>query len=282
MSEKEENKDILKESKGKANLEGSDKQSTKIEDLQEETNLPTEESEKKINLLKDFDLEDFLGEKGYDFYLKNKFLATVSVIIIGLILVGWFSYSVLWVNFVVNPNNEKSIEKLWQAENSGFDKEDWNSAIYGDSLNTFDGFSEISKEYGGYHGGDLALYDLGIAYLNNENYDEAIETLKKVDFDDEIIGTITFGALGDAYMQKGNITDAYIYYEKAYKRRDNELTTPVYMMKAAFIKEMEKDYDKAKSIYQELIEKYPNSPVSVNAEKYLETLKLGEPIYQLK
>ena len=83
MSEKEENKDILKESKGKANLEGSDKQSTKIEDLQEETNLPTEESEKKINLLKDFDLEDFLGEKGYDFYLKNKFLATVSVIIIG-------------------------------------------------------------------------------------------------------------------------------------------------------------------------------------------------------
>ena len=98
---------------------------------------------------------------------------------------------------------------------------------------------------------------------------------------DEGIATIALGAIGDVYMQKGNVTDAFNYYEKAYKRRDNELTTPMFMMKAAFSKEMEEKYDEAKLLYQEIIYKYQNSPLSVNAEKYLESLKLGAPVYQI-
>ena len=36
----------------------------------------------------------------------------------------------------------------------------------------------------------------------------------------------------------------------------------------------------AQKVYQELLEKYPTSPLSITAEKYLESLKLGGPVYK--
>ena len=51
-------------------------------------------------------------------------------------------------------------------------------------------------------------------------------------------------------------------------------------MKLAFTQEMNEDYDKAQKVYQELVEKYPTSPLSITAEKYLESLKLGGPVYK--
>ncbi len=247
-------------------------------ELEEEVQDQIEEVKKSTK----FKLDDYLGDESSEFFNKHKMLISITGGILAILLIGWFSYSILYQHFIVTPNNEKSIELIWRQEAAGFDREDWHSMINGDSLQTFKSLKHVIKEYGGYQGGKLAVYDLGIAYLNNEQYDEAIKTLKDVDFDDEIIATIALGAIGDAYMQNGNVTDAFNYYEKAYKRRDNELTTPMFMMKAAFSKEMEEKYDAAKLIYQEIIYKYQNSPLSIKAEKYLESLKLGAPVYQIK
>ena len=112
------------------------------------------------------------------------------------------------------------------------------------------------------------------------DFDKAIETLSEVNFNDELIATIALGGIGDAYLQKGDLTKAGEYYDQAYRRRDNELTSPLYMMKLAFTQEMNEDYDKAQKVYQELVEKYPTSPLSITAEKYLESLKLGGPVYK--
>ena len=38
--------------------------------------------------------------------------------------------------------------------------------------------------------------------------------------------------------------------------------------------------EEAKLSDQELLEKYPTSPLSITAEKYLESLKLGGPVYK--
>ena len=51
-------------------------------------------------------------------------------------------------------------------------------------------------------------------------------------------------------------------------------------MKLAFTKEMNENYGEAQKLYQELVEKYPTSPLSITAEKYLESLKLGSPVYK--
>ena len=80
-------------------------------------------------------------------------------------------------------------------------------------------------------------------------------------------------------MQKGSVSDAFTYYEKAYNRKDNELTSPIYMMKAAFCLEIEEKYEDAIKVYENLYLKYPNSTLSLKAEKYMESLKLGAPVY---
>ena len=107
-----------------------------------------------------------------------------------------------------------------------------------------------------------------------------IISLKKVNINDELIGTITQGAIGDAYLQLGAVSDALIYYQKAYQRKDNELTTPIYLMKAALCLEIEENYPEAIQLYENVYTNYPSSKDAVKAEKYAESLKLGNPVYK--
>jgi tetratricopeptide (TPR) repeat protein len=238
-----------------------------------------EAQDPKSSLFGNIDLEKILGESGYDYYQENKQKVNTIGIVLVLVVVGLLGYNLIWKNMIVLPKEKKSIEELWRAESKAFDFNDWSTAINGDSLGLFSGFESISEEYSGYASGDIASYNLGISHLNNGDYDNAIEVLKKVSFDDELLGTISIGAIGDAYMQNGSVSDAFTYYEKAYKRRDNELTSPIYMMKAAFCLEIEEKYEEAIKIYENLYLKYPNSTLSLKAEKYMESLKLGAPVY---
>ena len=91
---------------------------------------------------------------------------------------------------------------------------------------------------------------------------------------------MALGAIGDAYMQKGNASKAFDYYQKAYSRKDNQLTTPMYMMKAAKAKELVQDYKNAEKIYNDIVLNYPFYNETYLAEKYLESIKLGSPLYK--
>ena len=241
-----------------------------------------ETKDSKSGLLGNIDLESILGEKTFDFYIANKQKVNIIGIILSIAIVALIGYKFIWKNFFIIPKENEAIEQLWQSESKAFDEKDWKSAIYGDTsvAALYNGFKYISNEYEGYTGGDLAMYDLGISYLNFGYYDSAIIALEKVTFEDELLGTIAIGAIGDAYFQNGAISDALINYEKAYKRRDNTLTSPLYMMKAAFCLEIDKKYEDAKKLYQDIQNKYPNTLFSVNAKKRMTTLQLGgEPLY---
>jgi tetratricopeptide (TPR) repeat protein len=240
------------------------------------------DANKELNKSSNFDLESILGEDLYDFYLKNKNQSIAVVIGLATIIVAFLGYKFVYMDMFVNPTEKESIEKIWQAESIAFDQQNWSKAITGDSLGFFSGFKKASGKYAGYKGGEVAKYNLGISYLNNREYKNAIKTLEEVKFSDELLGTISLGAIGDAYLQLGAVTDALIYYTKAYKRRDNDLTSPVYMMKAAFCQEAEGNYDDAIKVYKTLFSKYPNSTYSINAEKYMESLKLGKPVYKFE
>ena len=224
-------------------------------------------------------LELILGEKGYEYYLNNKKKVTFYSIAVLAIILGALAYKLIYIQMVVEPKEEEAIEKLWQAESKAFDEQDWESAINGDSLGFFKGFKQISKKYSGQNAGKIAQYNLGISLLNNKNYENAIVELKKVSFQDELLGTISQGAIGDAYLQLGAVSDAFVYYEKAYQRKENDLTTPLYLMRAAMCLEIEENYSKAIELYEMVYKNYPSSKDAVRAEKYAESLKLGNPVY---
>ena len=224
-------------------------------------------------------LELILGEKGYEYYLNNKKKVTFYSIAVLAIILGALAYKLIYIQMVVEPKEEEAIEKLWQAESKAFDEQDWESAINGDSLGFFKGFKQISKKYSGQNAGKIAQYNLGISLLNNKNYENAIVELKKVSFQDELLGTISQGAIGDAYLQLGAVSDAFVYYQKAYQRKENDLTTPLYLMRAAMCLEIEENYSKAIELYEMVYKNYPSSKDAVRAEKYAESLKLGNPVY---
>ena len=238
-----------------------------------------ETPDSKSGLLGNIDLESILGESAYTFYTNHKQKVNIVGIITLVAVVGVLGYFVVWKNMFVLPNETKSYEEQWRAESEAYDKNNWSNAINGDSLGDYKGLSFISKEYAGYSGGNIALYNLGISYLNNGENKNAIETFKKVSFEDELLGTISIGAIGDAHMQDGSVSDAYTFYTKAYSRKDNELTSPIYMMKAAFCLEIEGKFKEAIDLYEKVRLKYPASELSFKAEKYMESLKLGNPIY---
>ena len=54
----------------------------------------------------------------------------------------------------------------------------------------------------------------------------------------------------------------------------------MYMMKAAKAKELVQDYKKAEKIYNDIVLNYPFYNETYLAEKYLESIKLGSPLYK--
>jgi TolA-binding protein len=213
-------------------------------------------------------------EQGQDFFKGPGKFVLIAIIGVAVLIGGYFAYN----KIIVAPKDVKSVEKMYMAEHYLLDKEDYATAINGDA-NGAKGLESLAKS--GYAGGEIAKYDLGIAYLNNGQYQEAIKTLKDVSFDDDILGTQALGMIGDAYLELSDVSNALSFYTKAYKNRDNTLTTPMYMMKAAQSMELLEKYSDAATLYEKLIADYPFSKEKDNAEKYLAMAKQGKSIYNI-
>lgn len=217
--------------------------------------------------------ETILGQ-GEDFLKGPGKFVLIGIVGAALLIGGYFAYN----KFVVAPKDLKSVESLYMAEHYLLDNEDYATAINGDA-NGSKGLEKLAKS--GYAGGEIAKYDLGIAYLNNGQYNEAIKTLKDVSFDDDVLGTQALGMIGDAYLELGDRANALKFYTKAYKNKDNILTTPMFMMKAAQSMELLEKHTEAASVYEELIANYPFSKEKDNAEKYLAMAKQEKSIYNI-
>ena len=74
------------------------------------------------------------------------------------------------------------------------------------------GFVDIADKYSSTKAGNLANYYAGISYLRMKKYQEAIEYLENYSSDDELLGPIAKGAIGDAFADINQIDDAFDYY----------------------------------------------------------------------
>lgn len=213
-------------------------------------------------------------DQGQIIWEKYQKQISIGLGAIAILIVGYFGYKYV----IVEPANQESIQKVWHAEASLMDEENFDAAINGDSTGA-PGFAKVANEYSGYTGGKIAQYDLGISYLNKGEYQQAINTLTEVSFDDVAINATRLGAIGDAYFQLGQLSEANSYYEQAYRYSKNPLTSPIYMLKAGTVKEREGDLSGAQVIYQEMIEKYPDAPETQKAIKLIELVKAGQSVF---
>jgi len=193
---------------------------------------------------------------------------SVSIIIgaIIFIVVGYFAFQ----KFYIAPLEEEAQSQMFMAQNY-FEQDSFKLALEGDGFN--EGFLTIADDYDMTNTGALANYYAGISYLHLGELDEAIDYLKNFDADDELVTTMALGAIGGAYVDKGDLDNAVSYYSKASKRKTNEFVTPVFLMKLALVHEELKQNDKALEAYMTIKTEYPKSTEARKIDKYIERVK---------
>ena len=196
---------------------------------------------------------------------QNMITYIVGGIILAVILFLGFS------KFYLQPKEDEALSQMFMAENY-FEKDSFNLAINGDG--NYLGFLDIIDDYGITKSANRAKYYTGISYLHLGQYEDALDYLKDFKTDDLLLTPIVEGAQGDALLELGETDNALKQYEKAISASDNELTTPVYMMKAASLLETMDELEDALALYEEIKVKYPTSTEGTNIDKFIARVKL--------
>ena len=121
------------------------------------------------------------------------------------------------------------------------------------------GLLDIIDNYGGTKAANLAHYSAGMAYLNIQQYQEAINYLEGFTSDDPILGALAKGNIGDAFVQLDQPEEAMEYYEKAIAHNNNSFTTPKFLYKAGTLAMQIGENERAVTYFERIKNEFPNS-----------------------
>jgi tetratricopeptide (TPR) repeat protein len=200
------------------------------------------------------------------FIEKNQKILTIIIGSAVVIVLGIFAFQKLYIA----PREKSAQSQMFMAQKY-FEEDSLNKALNGDGQNP--GFLEIIDDFSMTKASNLAKYYTGIIYLKQGKFEDAITYLKKFDSDDEFVGPMATGGIGDAYMELGQKDKALDYYLKAANLKENDLTTPLYMMRAAFVYEDQGKFDKAVELYEKIQKEHMKSSEARDIEKYIEQAK---------
>jgi tetratricopeptide (TPR) repeat protein len=210
-------------------------------------------------------VESALG-KGEQFIEKNKNILFYVLLGILLIVGGYLGYR----KYIATPREREAQAAMFGAEHY-FGIDSLKLALNGDG--TYMGFLDIIDEYGSTKSGNLAHYYAGICYLKMGQFEAAVEQLEEFDSDDQIVGPMGLGATGDAYLELNQPDKALEYYLKAAEKKDNDFTTPMFLMKAAWVYEMQGDWTKALELYTKIKKEHFRSYEANDIDKYIARAK---------
>lgn len=207
---------------------------------------------------------------------QNIILGTIGVI--AVCALGYLGYH----QFVQKPKEASAANEIYypqqyfdQAVNGGVQRD----SLFNLALNGAEGkygFLDIIDEYPGTKAASLANYGAGMAYLNLQNYQEAIDHLDKFKTDDAILGSLAKGGIGDAFMQLGQTKDALGYYEKAFAHHKNDYTTPRFLFKAGVAAMELGEGKKALGYFERIKDEFPNSDQAKSIDAFIGMAKQGE------
>jgi len=205
--------------------------------------------------------------KTEQFIEDNQMRITYAVGVIVVLVAVFLAFN----KFYLQPKEEEALSQMFMAENY-FEKDSFNLAINGDG--NYLGFLDIIDDYGVTKSANRAKYYTGISYLRMGQYEDAIDYLKKFKTNDLLLAPVKAGAIGDAMLELGNSDDALKQYKKAYSETENELTTPIYKMKAARLLESMDKLEEALKLYEEIKKDYPESAEGTTVDRYIARVKV--------
>ena len=196
------------------------------------------------------------------FIVNNQRMISIVIGAIVVVILGYFGFQ----RYYIEPKTTEAQELMFQAQKY-FESDSLDKALYGDGNNL--GFMDIADEFSMTDPGNLANYYAGIIHLKKADYDQAIDYLEAFDGTDHIVGPMATAAIGDAYLELGDLSKGAAYYLEAANQDDNDLTTPLFLFKAGQTYELLKEYDKALRAYERIKNNYPKSNESREIDKYI-------------
>ena len=204
--------------------------------------------------------------KTEQFIESNQKLLTILIGGIIVLVLAFFGIN----RFYMTPREQEAKEQMFMAERY-FEIDSLSLALNGDGM--YPGFLEMIDDYRWTKSANLSKYYAGICYLKLGNAEEAASYLKSFKGKDEIVGPIARGALADAYMELGESSKAVGSYLAAAKMSKNDLTTPLFLMKAATAYEIMSDFKKALPLYEQIKKEFPSSVEAREIDKYITRAK---------
>lgn len=200
---------------------------------------------------------------------QNYILGFIGVIAIGVL--GYLAYT----QFIQGPKESEASNELYYPQqffDQAMQDADKKDSLLNLSLNGADGkygFLDIISEYSGTKAANLAKYSAGMAYLNQQNYQEAISYLEDFSSDDEILGALAKGGIGDAFSQLDQPGEALDYYESAIAHSSNDYTTPKFLYKAGILAMNSGDKAKAAEYFERIKEDFSSSSQATDIDVLL-------------
>ncbi len=223
-----------------------------------EKNLPTGQAGKDV-----LENPEVIQEKLVDiesWFERNPKLVIGIAAGIMLLVGGFFGY-----RYYIGNQDGIAQNEMYQAVRY-FEADSLNLALNGDGNNL--GFLQIIDDYGRTDAGNLANFYTGAIYLKQGKYPLAIFHLEDFSASDLLVQARAYSLMGDAYMEQKDYENAAKYYDKAASYKPNKEFTPTYLMKAALAYEKLNKNEKAKEVYQTIIDKYWESSELQNARKF--------------
>ena len=202
-------------------------------------------------------------DQAQDYFEHNQLKVLAGLGVIVLIFGGWFGYS----NLYQKPRNQRAMEQMFQAQ-FRFEQDSFAMALENPG-GGYEGFLDIIDNYKGTKASNLANYYAGVSYLHLGRYEAAASFLESFKPKGEVTPIMKFGALGDAYSELGDMDKALAQYEKAARSKENAYLSPYYLKKLGLLYELQGDLAASREAFTEIKEKYPNSTVGRDIDKYI-------------
>lgn len=161
--------------------------------------------------------------------------------VVGAIALGVMLY-MAFGKFVTEPKEAEASNDVYKAQSyfteavnaTGTTKDSlFNLALNGGEGKL--GLLDVIDQYSGTKAANLANYTAGMAYLNMNDYQNAVKYLDNFTSNDEILAANAKGGVADAFVQLNQLEDALAHYEKAINTTTNNYTTPKFLFKAAVV-----------------------------------------------
>ena len=218
-----------------------------------------------------FSTLDESASKTEEWVSKNQNYILGFIGIVAVAVLGYLAYH----QFVQKPKEADATNELLYPQQYFEQALIANTAkdsLYNLALNGAEGkygFLDIIDEYPGTKAANLANYSAGMAYLDMNKYEDAISYLEKFSSDDDILGALAKGGLGDAFMQLGQPEDALGYYESAFKHSMNDFTTPRFLYKSGVTALELKQNNKALGYFQRIKDEFPTSNEAITIDAFI-------------